>query len=50
MYYAVRHVTRFRYDHPVRETVMQLIMQPKSEGAQRLTAFRVGPNLHPCRR
>jgi transglutaminase-like putative cysteine protease len=41
MYYAVRHVTRFRYDHPVRETVMQLIMQPKSEAGQRLTGFQL---------
>jgi transglutaminase-like putative cysteine protease len=41
MFYAIRHVTRFRYDHPVRETVMQLIMQPKSEGGQRVTSFQI---------
>ncbi len=41
MFYSVRHVTRYRYDQPVRESVMQLYMQPKSEGAQRLQSFQV---------
>lgn len=41
MFFAVRHVTRYRYDAPVRESVMQLIMQPKSEGAQRLQSFQL---------
>ena len=41
MFYSIRHVTRYRYDAPVRESVMQLYMQPKSEGAQRLQSFQV---------
>ena len=38
---ALHHVTRYRYDAPVRESIMQLFMQPKSEGAQRLHSFLV---------
>ena len=41
MFYSIRHVTRYRYDAPIRESVMQLYMQPKSEGAQRLQSFQV---------
>ncbi len=36
MFYSIRHITRYRYDAPVRESIMQLYMQPKSEGPQRL--------------
>ncbi|MBI1210952.1 MAG: transglutaminase family protein [Alphaproteobacteria bacterium] len=45
MFYSIRHVTRYRYDAPVRESVMQLYKQPKSDGAQRLQAFQV--TTHP---
>lgn len=41
MFYTIRHITRYRYDAPVRESVMQLYMQPKSDGAQRLQSFQV---------
>ena len=41
MFYSIRHVTRYRYDGPVRESVMQLHMQPKTDGAQRLQSFQV---------
>ncbi|MEQ1753236.1 MAG: transglutaminase family protein [Micropepsaceae bacterium] len=41
MFYSISHVTRYRYDAPVRESVMQLYMQPKSEGPQRLQSFQV---------
>jgi transglutaminase-like putative cysteine protease len=44
MFYSIRHVTRHRYDAPVRESVMQLYMQPKSDGAQRLQSFQVATN------
>jgi transglutaminase-like putative cysteine protease len=44
MFYSVRHITRYRYDAPVRESVMQLYVQPKSEGAQRLQSFQVTTN------
>jgi hypothetical protein len=36
MFYSIRHVTRFRYFAPVRESVMELRMQPRSEGRRRL--------------
>lgn len=41
MFYSIRHITRYRYDAPVRESVMQLYVQPKSEGMQRLQSFQV---------
>lgn len=41
MFYSIRHVTRYRYDAPVRESVMQLYVQPKSDGVQRLQSFQV---------
>ncbi|NWH07193.1 MAG: transglutaminase family protein [Alphaproteobacteria bacterium] len=41
MYYAIRHLTRFRYPEPIRESLMELFMQPRSEGGQRLNAFAV---------
>lgn len=40
-YYSVRHVTRYRYSAPVRESMMQLYMQPRSEGVQWLRSFQV---------
>lgn len=44
MYYSIRHVTRFRYDAPVRESVMELRMQPRSEGPQALRSFQIATN------
>jgi transglutaminase-like putative cysteine protease len=44
MFYSVRHVTRFRYSAPVRETVMELRMQPRSEGPQMLRSFQIVTN------
>ncbi len=41
MHYSIRHVTRFRYSDPVRETVMELRMQPRSEGPQALRSFQI---------
>ena len=41
MFLSIRHLTRYRYDAPVRESIMQLYMQPKSDGAQRLRGFQV---------
>jgi transglutaminase-like putative cysteine protease len=41
MYYSIRHVTRFRYSKPVRESVMELHMQPRSEGPQSLRGFQI---------
>ncbi|HUO99806.1 MAG TPA: transglutaminase family protein [Rhizomicrobium sp.] len=41
MFYSIRHVTRFRYSAEVRESVMELRMQPRSEGPQVLRAFQI---------
>jgi len=40
-YYAIRHVTRYRYSAPVRENVMEVRMQPRSEGGQRCFQFKL---------
>jgi transglutaminase-like putative cysteine protease len=44
MHYSIRHVTRFRYSAPVRESVMELRMQPRSEGPQALRSFQIATN------
>jgi transglutaminase-like putative cysteine protease len=41
MPYLVRHLTRFTYTSPVSESVMELRMQPLSDGRQRLLRFDV---------
>ncbi len=41
MFYSIRHVTRFRYSSPVHESVMELRMQPRSEGPQTLRSFQI---------
>ena len=44
MFYSIRHVTRFRYSSPVMESVMELRMQPRSEGPQTLRSFQISTN------
>jgi len=44
MFYSIRHVTRFRYSGPVRESVIELRMQPRSEGPQTLRSFQIVTN------
>ena len=44
MHYAIRHSTRFLYSAPVRESVMELRMQPRSEGPQALRSFQIATN------
>lgn len=39
MFYSIRHSTKFRYSDPVRESVMEVRMQPRSEGNQTLRQF-----------
>ena len=41
-HYAIRHVTRFAYASPVSESLMEVRMQPRSEGAQRCLRFELG--------
>src|ERR1700754_3081060 len=44
MFYSIRHVTRFRYSSSVRQSVMELRMQPRSEGPQALRSFQIVTN------
>jgi len=39
MFYSVRHHTRFTYETPVTESIMEVRMQPRSEGSQRCLHF-----------
>jgi transglutaminase-like putative cysteine protease len=39
MRYSIRHVTRFTYDTPITESVMEARMQPRSDGFQRCVHF-----------
>lgn len=41
MFYSIKHQTRFRYDAPVSESLMELRMQPRSEWRQRCASFFV---------
>jgi len=39
MFYSIRHLTKFRYGSPVSESIMEVRMQPRSEGSQRCLHF-----------
>ena len=39
MRYTIRHITRFNYDTPITESVMEARMQPRSDGWQRCLHF-----------
>ena len=39
--YSIRHVTRFNYDVPVSESLMEVRMQPRTEGTQRCLRFEL---------
>ena len=41
MYYSIRHLTRFRYHEAITQSMMELRMQPRSDGLQRCLNFRV---------
>jgi transglutaminase-like putative cysteine protease len=41
MFFCIQHQSRFRYDMPISESLMELRMQPRSEGSQRLHSFLV---------
>src|SRR5688500_13665554 len=44
MRYTVRHVTRFTYETPITESVMEARMQPRSDGLQRCRRFALTPS------
>jgi len=39
MAYSVRHITRFKYEPAVRESVMEVRMQPRTDARQRCLSF-----------
>jgi len=47
-YYNIRHVTKFRYDAPIYENVMEARMQPLSDDAQQCLTFQL--HLRPTAR
>src|SRR5258708_32697562 len=48
MHYSIHHLTKFRYSAPITESVMELRMQPCSDGAQRCLQFDLFAAPH-CR-
>ena len=44
MFYAIRHFTRYRYSRPVWQSMMEVRMHPRSEGAQRCFVFQLSVN------
>ena len=43
MRFTVRHITRFNYETPISEIVMEARMQPRSDGLQRCLNFSLTP-------
>jgi transglutaminase-like putative cysteine protease len=41
MFYSIRHLTQFRYDAPVSESLMEVRMHPRTEGSQRCLSFQL---------
>jgi len=41
MYYSIRHQTRFRYDSPVSESIMEMRLQPRTEWTQHCLSFDI---------
>src|SRR5579859_267934 len=46
MIYSIRHITGFAYQPAVRESVMEVRMQPRSEGTQRCLNFYLDVSPH----
>jgi transglutaminase-like putative cysteine protease len=44
MFYAVRHVTRYRYSRPVWQSLMEIRMHPLTEHSQRCFTFQLSVN------
>jgi transglutaminase-like putative cysteine protease len=44
MFYAIRHLTRFRYNRPIWQSVMEVRMHPLNEPSQRCFTFRLSVN------
>lgn len=41
MYYSIRHLTKFQYDAPISESLMEVRMHPRSDGFQRCLSFEL---------
>src|SRR5271156_1739127 len=41
MFYSIRHLTKFRYSSEVSESLMEVRMNPRSEGLQRCLSFNL---------
>src|SRR5579864_1255421 len=41
MYYNIQHITKYRYNAPIYESVMQIYMQPRTENLQHCFSFEV---------
>jgi len=41
MFYSIRHLTKFRYSSAVSESLMEVHMNPRSEGVQRCLSFNL---------
>jgi transglutaminase-like putative cysteine protease len=41
MFYSIRHLTQFRYDSAVSESLMEARMHPRTEGSQRCLSFHL---------
>jgi transglutaminase-like putative cysteine protease len=44
MHYTVTHVTRFQYESPVRESVMEVRLGPRNDTSQEVQGFDLEPN------
>src|ERR1700739_1205795 len=38
-FYSIRHLTRFRYSHPVSESIMETRMHPRNDAPQHFLSF-----------
>ena len=41
MFYSIRHLTKFLYDHAVSESMMETRMHPRSDQNQRCLTFHL---------
>ena len=44
MFYAIRHMTRYRYSRPVSQSIMEVRMHPRTEYGQRCFTFQLSVN------
>ena len=46
MYHSIRHITGFQYSSAISQSVMEIRMQPLTEGTQRCIAFKLVTDPH----